>query len=192
MQLKERAIAHLRFLTVDEYHQMANVGIFDPDERVELLEGKIWQMAAKGAGHSAAVTRCDRILRRVLGNIALVRLQDPIQLDDYSEPEPDIAVVVPDIHDYEACHPKPEAVYLLVEVADTTLKRDLDFKMHLYAKSGIVEYWVLDVINRQIYIFRNPSPEGYQSQLIVAEGDVISLMSFSDRKIMVTELLRSQ
>lgn len=192
MQLKERLIAHLHFLTVDEYHQMANVGIFDPDERVELLEGKIWQMAAKGTGHSAAVTRCDRILRRVLGDIALVRLQDPIQLDDYSEPEPDVAVVAPDIHDYEGCHPKPEAVYLLVEVADTTLKRDLDFKMHLYAKSGIVEYWVLDVINRQIYIFRNSSPEGYQSQLIVAEGDVISLMSFSDHKIMVTELLRSQ
>ncbi|MFM7887768.1 MAG: Uma2 family endonuclease [Pseudanabaena sp.] len=148
--------------------------------------------AAKGAGRSAAVTRCDHILRRVLGDVALVRLQDPIQLDDYSEPEPDIAVVALDIHDYEDCHPTSEAVYLLVEVADTNLKRDLDFKMRLYAKSGIFEYWVLDVINRQIYIFRNPSPEGYQSRLTVAEGDVIALMSCGDRKIMVADLLRSK
>jgi Uma2 family endonuclease len=83
-------------------------------------------------------------------------------------------------------------VYLLIEVADTTLKRDQDVKALLYAKAGILEYWVLDVINRQIYLFRNPSPDGYQDQRQVAEGDVVTLVAWRDRAIAVSELLRSQ
>ncbi len=191
MNVLERASTQVRLINVQEYHRMADVGILSAEERVELIAGQIWQMAAKGAGHSAAVTRCDRMLRRVLGDRVLVRLQDPIQLDEYSEPEPDIAVVAPDPDDYENNHPKPEQVYLLIEVADTTLKRDLEFKSLLYAKAGIIEYWVLEVINCQIHIFRNPSPNGYLSDRVVSAGDSISLLAFGDRDIAVIELVKS-
>ncbi len=190
MNVLERASTQVRLINVQEYHRMADVGILGAEERVELIEGQIWQMAAKGAGHSAAVTRCDRMLRKVLGDHVLVRLQDPIQLDKYSEPEPDIAVVASDPLDYENNHPTPEQVYLLIEVADTTIKRDLELKSLLYAKAGIIEYWVLEVINRQINIFRDPSPNGYLSKSVVADGDSISLLAFGDREIAVIELIR--
>ena len=190
MNVLERASTQVRLINVQEYHRMADVGILGAEERVELIEGQIWQMAAKGAGHSAAVTRCDRMLRQVLGDRVLVRLQDPIQLDKYSEPEPDIAVVAPDSDDYESNHPTPEQVYLLIEVADTTLKRDLEFRSLLYAKAGIIEYWVLEAIDRQIHIFRDPSPDGYLSKSVVADGDSISLLAFGDREIAVIELIR--
>jgi Uma2 family endonuclease len=192
MNVLELASTQVRLIKVQEYHRMADVGILGAEERVELIAGQIWQMAAKGAGHSAAVTRCDRVLRKVLGDRVLVRLQDPIQLDEYSEPEPDIAVVAPDADDYENNHPTPEQVYLVIEVADTTLKRDLEFKSLLYAKAGIVEYWVLEVINRQIQIFRSPSPNGYLKKQVVTEGDAISLLAFGDREILVSDLTRKK
>lgn len=192
MNVLERASTQVRLINVQEYHRMADVGILGAEERVELIEGQIWQMAAKGAGHSAAVTRCDRMLRKVLGDRVLVRLQDPIQLDKYSEPEPDIAVVASDPLDYENNHPTPEQVYLLIEVADTTIKRDLELKSLLYAKAGIIEYWVLEVINRQINIFRDPSPNGYLSKSVVADGDSISLLAFGDYEIVVSDLIRKK
>lgn len=192
MNVMERASTQVRLINVQEYHRMADVGILGAEERVELIEGQIWQMAAKGAGHSAAVTRCDRMLRKVLGDRVLVRLQDPIQLDKYSEPEPDIAVVASDPLDYENNHPTPEQVYLLIEVADTTIKRDLELKSLLYAKAGIIEYWVLEVINRQINIFRDPSPNGYLSKSVVADGDSISLLAFGDYEIVVSDLIRKK
>jgi Uma2 family endonuclease len=89
MQVKHKDISQLRLLNVNEYHSMAETDILDSAERLELIEGQIWKMAAKGAGHSAAVTRADRLLRKVLGDLVLVRLQDPVQLDNFSEPEPD-------------------------------------------------------------------------------------------------------
>jgi len=83
----------VRFWTVQEYHQMPEAGIFHPEERVELIAGQIIRMSAKGTAHTAAVRRTAKILRNLLENQAEVYTQDPIQLDDFSEPEPDIAVV---------------------------------------------------------------------------------------------------
>ncbi|MCL1465072.1 Uma2 family endonuclease [Argonema galeatum] len=180
----------VRLFTAKEYHFMAEAGIFNPDERVELLAGQIIKMAAKGTAHSAAVTRTENLLRNLLGDLVLIRLQDPVQLDDYSEPEPDIALVIPDQMYYEDHHPNPSEVYLIIEVSDTTLSRDLEFKAGIYARSGIADYWVLDVNNRQLHIFREPSQNGYQSELILSDSGSVSPLAFPNVIITVGEMLR--
>lgn len=180
----------VRLFTVKEYHLMAESGILDPDERVELLAGQILKMAAKGTAHSAATTRTEKLLETRLGNQALVRVQEPVHLDNFSEPEPDIAVVRFDPLYYEDHNPNPSEVYLITEVADTTLNRDCGIKARIYAESGIADYWVLDVNNRQLHVFREPSENGYQSELILSDTGRVSPLAFPEIAIAVAEMLR--
>jgi Uma2 family endonuclease len=180
----------IRLLTVQEYDRMTEIGIFDEDERVELLAGQIVKMAAKGTAHGAAVKRTEKLLENRLGERVLVRLQDPVRLDNYSEPEPDISVVIPDPLYYEDHHPTPSEIYLIVEVADTTLRTDCGIKAKIYAESGIADYWVLDVNNRQLHVFREPSQDGYQSIAVVGDDATISPLQFADISFAVREMLR--
>ncbi len=182
-------ITHIRLLTVQEYHRMAEAGIFHPEERLELIAGQIIRKSAKGTAHESAITRTERLLRQRLGEEVLLRLQSPIQLDDYSEPEPDIAVVMPNPLDYDDHHPYPEEVFLLIEVADSSLKYDREVKAIAYAKSGIADYWILDVNQRKLHVYRLPSPDGYQSETI-SEDVTISPLAFGDCAIAPRELLR--
>ena len=180
MQSTETTI-ELRLWTVKEYHRMAEAGIFDEDERVELLEGKIIWMSAIGTAHRSAVGRTNKYLQKHLGdsNKAWISIQDPIKLDDYSEPEPDIAVVKIDPLDYADHHPTPDEIYLVIEVADTTFKKDCETKGKAYAAAGIIDYWVLDVINRQLHVFRKPSENGYKSEVVLNENDSIAPLDIS-------------
>lgn len=168
---------------------MAEAGIFQPGERVELISGQIIRMAAKGTAHSAAITRTRRLLESQLGNQVLVRLQDPIVLDDYSQPEPDIAVVVPDSLDYEDHHPSIAEVFLIIEIADSSLQFDRQIKAPVYARSGIKDYWVLDVNGRQLHIYRLPSAQGYQSETILSEEIAVAPLAFPDCEIKAREML---
>ena len=189
----------VRRLSVQDYHQMAESGILQPDERIELLEGQIIQMAAKGTAHSAAVTRIERLLRNRLGvgaafpmeDRVLLRFQDPVRLNDYSEPEPDVAVVQPNTLFYEDHHPIPSEVFLLIEVSDTTLKFDREVKSPAYARSGIAEYWVLDVKAHKLHIYRVPGADGYQSEAILSGELTVAPLAFPDCVIAVREMLRS-
>ncbi len=183
-------IVEARRFTVEEYHRMADLGILNPDERVELIAGQIIAMAAKLPTHCAAVKRADRLLRSRLGEGVLLRLQSPIQLDNYSEPDPDIAVVTVDPLDYEDHHPTVGEVYLIIEVADTTLARDTGFKARVYAQSRIADYWVLALNNRQLHVFREPTANGYSSCVILSEDATISPLAFPDCSITVREMLR--
>ena len=180
----------IRLLTVQEYHRMAEIGILEADERVELLAGQIVKMAAKGTAHGAAVKRTEKLLENRLEQRILVRLQDPVRLNDYSEPEPDIAVVIPDPLYYEDHHPTPSEIYLIIEVADTTLRTDCGIKATIYAQSGIADYWVLDVNNRQLHVFREPSQDGYQSLVILGDDGSICPLQFPDISFMVRDMLR--
>ncbi len=184
-------IADLRLLSVKDYHRMVEAGVLTPHERVELIAGQIYTMAAKGTAHSAAVTRIERVLKAHLGDRVLLRLQDPVQLNEYSEPEPDVAVVRTHPLDYEDHHPTPAEVYLLIEVADTTLKRDRELKAPAYAQAGILDYWILDVNQRQLYVFRTPTATGYDSEVVLTETEAISPLAFSDCEIAVAEMVRS-
>lgn len=179
----------LRLWTVEEYHRMAEAGIFGADERVELLEGKIIWMIAKGTAHRSAVGRTDYLLKNRLGNRAWVSVQDPVKLNARSEPEPDIAVVKVDPLDYADHHPTPTEVYLIIEVAESSLKLDCRIKAQAYSQAGITDYWVLDVVGRQLHVFREPTQDGYQNKAILAEDTTISPLDFPDLSITVWEML---
>lgn len=182
-------IVDIRRLTVEEYHRMGDLGILDPNEPVELIEGQVIQKPMKGTRHTSTVRRIENLLRNRLGDRVFVISQDPVQLNDYSEPEPDIALVRPDPLYYEDHHPTPREIYLIIEVADSTLKRDREFKGTVYAKAGITDYWVLDISDRQLYVLREPEENGYQREAILRENDPISLLAFPDLTITVAEML---
>ncbi|MDB9495685.1 Uma2 family endonuclease [Spirulina major CS-329] len=171
----------LRLISTADYHQMAAVGILAEDEQVELITGQIIQKMPKGPAHSALCKILEKLLEQHLGEQGLVRVQDPLTLDRYSEPEPDLAVVKPRPDFYAQQHPQPEDVYLIVEVADSTLDRDLTVKANLYAAAGITDYWVLNVSVQQLHIFRNPQADGYQQQLILKGQETVEVLAFPDQ-----------
>ncbi|MGB7273099.1 MAG: Uma2 family endonuclease [Geitlerinemataceae cyanobacterium] len=179
----------LKRWVVRDYHQMSEIGILEPNERTELIAGQITLMAAKGTSHVTSLYLLTNTLREKLGNSALIRTQDPIQLDDFSEPEPDLAIVRGMVLDYATQHPRPSDVYLIVEVADRTLKYDCETKDKLYALAGISDYWVLDVKNRQLHIFHDPTPTGYTRHLILAEPNQVTPLAFPDCTIDLTSIL---
>ncbi|MEG4496572.1 Uma2 family endonuclease [Microcoleus sp. F10-C6] len=179
----------LRKWTVKEYHKLGEMGFFHPEERVELLSGNIIKMSAKGTAHTSALGRTDRLLQSLFANLAWVRMQDPIALDDNSEPEPDIALVIIDPLDYATHHPTPSEIYLIIEVADSSLAYDREIKAKAYARSGIADYWVLNVNERQLHVFREPTENGYQSEVILGETASISLLEFPACNIAIQEML---
>ncbi|WP_404788005.1 Uma2 family endonuclease [Altericista sp. CCNU0014] len=181
--------SRLKRLTVQDYHRMSELGILDSGERTELIAGQIVLMVAKGTPHVTSLHLLANDLRDRLGNAALVRTQDPIHLDDYSEPEPDLAIVRGTVLDYADRHPRPSDIHLLVEVADSTLKQDCEIKDKLYAQAGIADYWVVDLKNRQIHIFRNPTPTGYTSHLILSEPSDVSPLAFPHITLALTVIL---
>jgi Uma2 family endonuclease len=180
---------HFKYWTVKEYHHMSELGILDSSERTELITGKIVLMTAKGTPHVIALQLIASSLQAQLNNIALIRTQDPIELDDFSEPEPDLAIVKGKILDYADRHPGPSDVLLVVEIADSTLKKDCEVKDKLYARSNIADYWVIDVKNRQVHIFRTPTPTGYASHLILSDSQTVSPLAFPEIVLLIASIL---
>lgn len=152
---------HRHAYSVEDYYRMAEAGILRPGDRVELIEGEIIDMVPIGTRHAAAVTRIGNVLMHAVGSRAIVRIQNPVRLDRYSEPQPDVAVVRPRDDYYAAGHPGPADVLLIVEVADSTLRFDRDRKLPLYARHGIPEVWLVDIENAQFTIHVEPQAEGY-------------------------------
>ena len=180
----------LKQWSVEDYHKLSEFGLLAPDERTELISGQIVIMAAKGTLHVIALQLLALQLDDFLRNQPyLVRTQDPIQLDDSSEPEPDLVVVKGDILTYANHHPYPEDVQLVVEIADTTLQQDCEVKDKLYAEANIAEYWVVDLRNRQLHIFQQPTPAGYDSHLILREGNPVSPLAFPDLTLAIASIL---
>ncbi|WP_295622940.1 Uma2 family endonuclease [uncultured Lamprocystis sp.] len=147
--------------TVEDYYRMGEVGILAPDARVELIDGEVIEMPPIGAPHASIVTDLQTALVRAVGDAAVVRVQNPIQLGRHDEPQPDIALVRPPGSKYRRRHPAPADIVLLIEVADTTLRYDRDVKIQIYGRAGIPEAWLLDVNARSIRRYRAPSHTGY-------------------------------
>jgi Uma2 family endonuclease len=139
----------IKYWTVDNYHQMNEMGILAPDERTELINGQIVLKAAKGTARVTSLHLLANTLRDLFGNKALVRTQDPIQLDDWSEPEPDLVIARGTVLDYSDRHPGPNDIELLVEVADSTLKQDCEIKDKLMLRQGLATtgYWMSETAN---------------------------------------------
>jgi Uma2 family endonuclease len=157
-------------LTVDEYYRMAEVGLLAPDARVELIDGEIVDMAPIGSRHAATVDRLAKRLILAVGESAIVRIQGPVRLSLYSEPQPDFAVLRSRADGYTSGHPTAEDVLLIVEVSDTTLRYDRDVKAKLYALHSISELWTVDLEHGQLHAFRSPRDSEYVDRSTVPCG----------------------
>ncbi|MGI8809550.1 MAG: Uma2 family endonuclease [Acidimicrobiales bacterium] len=135
-----------------DYHRMAEAEVFAPDDRVELFDGRVYDMAPIGSRHAACVKRLASLLGPQLGTRAMLSVQDPVYLDDRSEPQPDLALLKPKADFYAAEHPRPSDVLLAVEVAETTLEYDLHAKAPRYLEAGIPEVWVIDVVREVVHV----------------------------------------
>ncbi len=139
--------------TRHEYHRMAEMGLFD-DRRVELIEGQVIDMAAMRSPHAVAVDLMDAVLKSVFGPGYYIRQQKPFVVSDISEPEPDVAVIKGKICDFADAH--PTQAELIVEVADSSVTYDRTVKQSLYARAGIADYWIVNLVDRQLEVYRQP------------------------------------
>ena len=177
-----------RRFTVAEFLAMDAAGIFHPDERIELLDGEIITMASINEPHADGTDQLSTTLTYRLYERARVRVQGPVQLNDRSLPQPDIAVLRlrPDYH---RRHPLPADVYLLVEVADSSLASDRSVKLALYADAGIPEVWIVNVPARQVEAYDNPVDGVYQGRRVVPATGSISPQAFPDVTLAVADFL---
>jgi Uma2 family endonuclease len=149
-----------RRFTVHDYHRMGEAGILHEDDRVELIEGEIVEMTAIGTRHFSCVNGLTRLLVVSVGDEAVVSVQNPVRLNEYTEPQPDLTAIRP--RDYRLSLPGPEDVLLLIEVSDTTLAYDRGVKLPLYARAGIREVWIVDLSGETIGRYTGPSADGYR------------------------------
>jgi Uma2 family endonuclease len=183
------ALKRHRF-TIDQYHRMIETGILTQDDRVELIEGEIIEMAPIGSRHASVVDRINRLLVTRLGDRAIVRVQGPILLPtEVSEPEPDVAVLRPRPDFYRAGHPQPGDVLLVVEVADTTVEPDRRWKLPLYARAGLREAWLVDVNAERLEVYGEPAPAGYRRRRVLARGEAAVLEALAGLAIDVVDIL---
>ena len=162
-------------ITVEEYHRMAEVGLLAPDARVELIEGEIIDMPPIGSRHAAIVTRLHKLLIHAMGDSAIVWCQFPVQLGDFSEPQPDLALLAPREDFYEQRLPIGPETLLVIEVSETTLRYDRQIKLPLYARHGIPEYWIFDTQGKQLHVFRRPSDATYGEVLFMDKPGVMPI-----------------
>lgn len=179
---------NVKLWTVDDYHRMVETGILTGGDRVELLEGQIIEMNPQLPPHAATTQRAFRYLDRLLETVSYVRMQLPVTLKPKSEPEPDIAVVHIDANEYGDRHPTPNEIFLIIEVADSTLLGDRQQKALIYAKAGIFDYWILDVNTHQVYVFREPTQDGYQQKSTLSSNTLLAPVAFPDIKIQLNQL----
>jgi Uma2 family endonuclease len=174
-------------MTREEYEQLAGTGRFPSGQRVELVDGVIYEMSPQKGRHAAGIRGVEEALRAAFLKGCDVRVQLPIALGPDSEPEPDIAVVPGSWRDYPDAH--PTTAVLVVEVSDSSSFHDRERKGSLYARSGIPEYWILDVTEERLEVYRNPGESGYETRLLLKSGDFVAPMASPGANIAVADLL---
>ncbi|MGH3090591.1 MAG: Uma2 family endonuclease [Rubrobacteraceae bacterium] len=174
---------------VDEFYRMGEAGIFDEKSRVELIEGEVVEMNPIGSHHAGNVKRLNALFTEKVRGAAIVDVQNPVQLSEHCQPQPDLALLKPRDDFYSESHPTPEDVILLVEVADTSLAHDRDVKVPLYARYGIPEYWIIDLSGREILAHSRPEDGKYRITERVKSGDTLVCRSLPDLSVKVEEVL---
>lgn len=175
--------------TVAQYHDIIKQGIFSEDEPVELIRGEIVKKMAIGISHAFAVNMLTRLLSKRIADDTMVSIQNPVLLSD-SEPEPDVAVLKFVSHAYASCRPIAQDVLLLIEVADTSLNYDRDVKGRIYAESGIQEYWIVNLINGSVEVYRDPQSDGrFATSITVSSDGVLTPLLLTDVSLRVDEIM---
>ena len=184
----------VRQWTREEYMKMAELGLLAPDERTELIEGEIIQMSPQNSSHATAVILVADVLRTVFGQGYVIRTQLPLALNEISEPEPDVAVVPGAPRDYRDAH--PTTALLIVEVSDTTLTYDRSQKASLYAKAGIEDYWIVNLVHQRLEVYRNPSliseqpfGYGYKHVALYMAKDLLAPLAAPQASVAVVDIL---
>lgn len=177
--------------TQDEYYKMAELGFFH-NKRVELIEGEIIEIAPMKSSHATSVSLAGEILRERFDKNFYVRSQLPLSFSKINEPEPDVAIVRGTIRDFSVAHPK--TAELVVEISDATLRYDRTEKMNLYAKNKIPDYWIVNIKNRCVEIYRRPIQDkklgfDYTEINIFTEKDTVSPLAAPEVKVKVKDLL---
>ncbi|NJK65030.1 MAG: Uma2 family endonuclease [Synechococcaceae cyanobacterium SM2_3_1] len=190
-EVDREPIPHL--WTREEYYRMADFGFFR-NKRVELIEGQVVEMSPMKSPHATGVELVAAALRQVLGSGVFVREQKPLVLSELSEPEPDVAVVSGSIRDYAKDHPR--TALLVVEVSDSTLRFDRQTKSGLYAEAAVREYWILNLGDRCLEVYRSPEQVAdtvdkfqYREKIIYTPEDRVSSLIFPESRIAVIDLL---
>jgi len=192
-------VATPKRFTIDEYHQLLQLGFLHEGDRIELIRGELIQMAAKGTLHTFCTTRLLRQLDRLLGDRAAIRGQDPITLPSQSEPEPDVVIARGNETDYLAHHPYPQDILLVIEVSDSTLTYDQSTKLSLYAEAEIADYWIVNLSDRQLERYSQPyrTAQGnaqYLTKQVSLPHQLTALPSFADTQLDLSRIFpeRSQ
>lgn len=180
--------------TIDEYHQLIELGFLTEGDRIELIRGELIQMAAKGTFHSVCSSILCRQLDRLLGDKAVIRGQDPITLLDNSEPEPDVVIARGKDEDYLAHHPYVEDILLVIEISDTTLDYDQTTKLELYAEAGIINYWIVNLQVRQLECYSQPYQDAqrkfnYLNKQIFLANHSVSIPGFEDTSLELSRVI---
>ena len=174
---------------VDQYYRLAEAGVLQPDDRVELIEGEIIRMPPIGSPHAARVKRISYVLRSVFERRAIVSVQDPVRLDDFSEPVPDVAILKPREDFYAAHHPTPEDVLLIVEVSDSSTFTDRNVKVPLYARAQIPEVWLVNLPKQVIEVYSEPAEGKYQKAVTFNPGEVLTSPTVANLSLRVEEII---
>lgn len=175
--------------TTDEYEQIIAAGVIGEDDRLELLEGEIVEMRPIGPSHSGCVLRLTELLYRMQAPDIMVRVQDPIRLDKFSVPQPDISVVHRRSDYYANSHPEPEDILLLIEVAESSLAYDRELKLPLYARAGIPEVWIVVPLGQVIEVYRSPEGSGYRDARQLRRGDFLTAINIPELNLTVATIL---
>lgn len=165
---------------------MGEADVFAPEARLELIEGEIVEMASISSAHASVVNTLDALLREVAPK-AIVRVQSPLVLGERSAPQPDVMLLRPRADRYYSAHPVAADALLAVEVADTTLKYDLEVKRALYARAGVAELWVVDIDRRELHAFREPEL-GYSIHRVLTARDNAAVVALDDVGFAVSAL----
>lgn len=182
-------IARWQF-TVADYTRMRETGILREDDRVELLDGEVRPMSPTGPLHAALVNLLMVLLTRQLGDRAILSVQNPIQLNDYSEPQPDLSLLQPRADFYAAAHPRPDDILLVIEVGDSTLAYDRSEKLPRYAQAGIPEVWLIDVERHAVEQYTHPRNGRYHQFQLAEQGDQVTATTIEHLVVVIDALFR--
>ncbi len=173
-----------------EYARMGEMGLIRPDVRTELIDGEIVAMSPQGSRHFTTMRRAEKLLVAAFdaaGVACDVRVQGPLDLGPRSQPEPDVAVVPGAMEDYEAAH--PTTALLVVEISNRTLHFDQTKKLAVYARAGIAEYWIVNLIENVVEVYRDPRGATYGAKQTYAAGGAIAPLAASTASVAVSDLL---
>ena len=178
-----------RKFTVEEYEKMTTQGIIKPDEKVELIRGEIIKMSPMGTRHAAGIARLTQLLYQKFGDLILLGVQNPIRLNNNSQPEPDLSLLIPRSDFYVAAYPCPQDIYLIIEVSDSTIDYDRNTKISLYAEANIQEVWIINLKEECLEVYRHPLHGSYQAIHEYSINERVFITSFPDIEFTIAEIL---